>query len=211
MGSWLRRKKAAPQMILVIKRSTTSSWRFVVTTRWRHLMRCCQCMHLLTIQMESQRKYWEDRMQEVEERFEKKQIEMKKQEDVLEDQLKEMKVKIDLLGKEKMNMMQKKSKLGSKYEECLKDLSVERELNKSLMSNQSGWKKKVEDLEKMNKDQMNEIVDLKDQLRDVMFFIEARKLIESEEKDCQEDIRKGKMSVGECSKDTRRKKKGRKG
>jgi len=150
-------------------------------------------------------------MQEVEERFEKKQIEMKKQEDVLEDQLKEMKVKIDLLGKEKMNMMQKKSKLGSKYEECLKDLSVERELNKSLMSNQSGWKKKVEDLEKMNKDQMNEIVDLKDQLRDVMFFIEARKLIESEEKDCQEDIRKGKMSVGECSKDTRRKKKGRKG
>jgi len=55
-----------------------------------------ECMHLLTIQMESQRKYWEDRMQEVEERFEKKQIEMKKQEDVLEDQLKEMKVKVSL-------------------------------------------------------------------------------------------------------------------
>ena len=52
--------------------------------------------------------------------------------------------------------------------------------------------------------QNKEIKDLKEQLRDIMLHIEATKLIDSEGKDTKDEIRDGKVLVGEPSASNRR-------
>ncbi len=64
------------------------------------------------------------------------------------------------------------------------DLEVEKELNKCLTSNQEVYQSKLTSLEenvkKLNKDKDAEIDELKQQLRDIMFYLDAQsKLNES--------------------------------
>lgn len=64
---------------------------------------------------------------------------------------------------------------------CQKKLSDEREMLNALRSNQSGWELKCSQLEeKFKKYQIEkeaEIVNLKDDIRDLMFHMEARNTI----------------------------------
>lgn len=62
----------------------------------------------------------------------------------------------------------------------------------------------MEELEQRSANQQEEIRELKEQLRDVMFYIEAGQTIRKEEESMQEEMREGQIVVGESSDSTGR-------
>ena len=89
--------------------------------------------------------------------------------------------------------MQKVSKLST-------ELTEEKQLNKSLRENQEGWQLKLKKTEielnvtKEIKDK--EILDLKEQVRDLMFFLEAKDKVQ--ESNFKDEIEEGNIVVPEC-------------
>lgn len=85
-------------------------------------------------------------------------------------------------------------------------------MNKALQSNQSGWESKYTTLEvkfrKYQTEKEAEIADLRDQIRDLMFYMEAQNVIAKS--DLKEEIATSSVSIqpaAETTKKTRRKKK----
>lgn len=78
-------------------------------------------------------------------------------------------------------MKNNNSSFHSRLANCQKELSEERAMIKALRSNQSGWETKCTQLdEKFKKYQTEkeaEIVNLKDEVRDLMFYMEAQNVI----------------------------------
>lgn len=64
---------------------------------------------------------------------------------------------------------------------CQKELNDEREMINALRSNQSGWETKCAQLEdkfhKYQSEKEAEIIDLKDEIRDLMFYMEAQNAV----------------------------------
>merc|ERR1712062_554912 len=81
------------------------------------------------------------------------------------------------------------------------ELKEEKQMNENLLHNQIAWQKKFSDMEK-NMEQMRlekdrEITDLKEQMRDVMFYLEAQnKVVQSPLRD---EIQQGEVTIGEGS------------
>lgn len=66
----------------------------------------------------------------------------------------------------------------------LKELSEEKQFGKTLQSNQSSWQIKFSTLEKKCTEKEQEVSELKEQVRDLMFYLEAQnKIANSELKD----------------------------
>lgn len=62
-----------------------------------------------------------------------------------------------------------------------KELSEERQFGKTLQSNQSSWQHKFAALEIECNEKVEEITELKEQVRDLMFFLEAQNKIANSE------------------------------
>nr|CAB3226133.1 BRCA1-associated protein [Phallusia mammillata] len=171
-----------------------------------------ECMHLLTSQLESQRKYWEEQVSRVEKRAEKDRNEMSEQLNSAVEKSTALQETVTSLEKEKQSLSHRNQLMTSRLYDALKDLQSEREINKSLVKNQDEWKAKVRGLEERGLQQQEEIRELKEQIRDVMFFIEAGETIRNEEESVQEEMRDGQIVVGQSSSDaaSRRRGKGRK-
>lgn len=109
---------------------------------------------LLTSQLEAQRAYFEQQISKIQK--EKTKVE-----------------------KEKVAALQKHDKMKEKLDEQSKEVKFLKDVNDSLCKNQDDWKTKVSQLEQRvqdtSKDKM--IQELQEQLRDMMFFIEAQKTI----------------------------------
>lgn len=95
---------------------------------------------------------------------------------------------------------------------CQKELSEEREINKALQSNQSGWETKHtalnEKFELYKNDKETEIADLKDQIRDLMFYMEAQNVVANS--DLKNEIADTSISItspAETTKKSNRRKK----
>lgn len=101
----------------------------------------------------------------------------------------------------------------SRLAACQKELAEERVMSQALRSNQSGWESKCSALdEKFKKYQTEkeaEIADLKDQARDLMFYMEAQKVIGNSE--LKDEIATSSITIVppevDTSKKIRRKKK----
>jgi len=122
---------------------------------------------LLTSQLEAQRAYFEQQIA---------QIQKEKA----------------LLDKEKVKAEQKVVKLGERLEKQAKELSFLKEVNASLCKNQDEWKARVAQIEQRLHDDTKDkqIQELQEQLRDMMFFIEAKKTIEQ-----SSDLKDGSLVV----------------
>lgn len=59
----------------------------------------------------------------------------------------------------------------------MKDLTEEKQFSKTLQLNHSSWQTKYSNLEAKYKEKEQEIVDLKEQVRDLMFYMEAQNTI----------------------------------
>ncbi|XP_050544744.1 BRCA1-associated protein-like isoform X2 [Daktulosphaira vitifoliae] len=177
--------------------------------------------YLLTTQLESQRKFFENQMKQFEENNyaqvskiqskanaateENKKLKKiihgtNKDSDILEKKVEENKnllERINTINKEKLNLEKKINNLNIKLEQTKSKLDEESQINFALQKNQVEWQVKFSQLEKeftnykTVKDQ--EITELKEQVRDLMFFLEAQNTIDKS--DCREDILNGSLIV----------------
>ena len=58
----------------------------------------------------------------------------------------------------------------------MNELSEERQLGKALRNNQQQWQTKVAKLQEENDSKDKEVAELKEQVRDLMFFIDAQQV-----------------------------------
>lgn len=89
----------------------------------------------------------------------------------------------------------------------LRDLAEEQQFGKNLQLNYVSWQTKYSDLEKLYKDKEQEVVELKEQVRDLMFYMEAQNTISNSE--MKDEIIEGSVTVGECPQPTASKNKNR--
>lgn len=98
------------------------------------------------------------------------------------------------------------------------ELEEEKELNKCLSSNQEVYQSKLakveEELKKLSKEKDSEIAELKSQLKDIMFYLDAQSKISQSTDITKEELESSQVTViqqnqasGTSSNETRRGKK----
>ncbi|CAC5377539.1 BRAP [Mytilus coruscus] len=156
--------------------------------------------YLLTSQLESQRLYFEEKMNQIEENGKLTAQELdhrlQKEREVNED----IQLKLRETEKDKHSMDKKCNHLHTRLTKVLSELQEEKQMNKCLLENQQVWQKKVQNLESQVRDltctKEKEINELREQLRDVMFYLEAQQKLSSATEISQEEIQDGKVIVG---------------
>lgn len=181
--------------------------------------------YLLTTQLESQRKYFESQMKLFEEntlieinnvkaeakaaledndKLQKMVSSSSKDSNILERKIEENKKlleRVNTITKEKNLLEKKVHNLSIKLDQTKTKLDEECQINSALQTNQNEWHIKFSNLEKdfsdykTTKDQ--EIGELKEQVRDLMFFLEAQNTIDKSVD--REDIVNGSVIVEQQS------------
>nr|XP_016997296.2 BRCA1-associated protein [Drosophila takahashii] len=137
--------------------------------------------YLLTSQLDTQRKYYEERMERLEQEWQS----FKANASEAKTEVTELQQLQQTMQKEKVNLERKLAQHSTKLKEVQKQLNEERELSKALQTNQSSWHGKYKILEQQyNEFKHNhdaEVTDLKEQLRDVMFFLDNQQKMANSE------------------------------
>jgi BRCA1-associated protein len=131
--------------------------------------------YLLTSQLDSQREYFEKEMARLKEDFAKSQSMVMKEADTRVHELN------DLVEKELKN----RQRLEKKAEQSVavarqlqKELREERAVNEGIMQNLAIVKDKLANAEKEKGEYNSKVTDLEEQVRDLMFFLEAKDKID---------------------------------
>eukprot|EP01135_Chromosphaera_perkinsii_P011360 Nk52_evm5s2391 gene=Nk52_evmTU5s2391 len=157
--------------------------------------------YLLTSQLESQREYFQDKISRIEKEAITRisETEMKLLE--MQRQFEEMQMRLGPLEKAKKAAEKKNRDILQKYEKTLNNYQEEKEMNANLSENQKLWQKKCieikRELNESEKQKKEAVAGLEEQVRDLMFFLEARDKIEAAPEDVRADIRDGSVSVAE--------------
>ncbi|CAG2194195.1 BRAP [Mytilus edulis] len=156
--------------------------------------------YLLTSQLESQRLYFEEKMNQIEENGKLTAQELDHRLQKEREINKDIQLKLRETEKDKHSMDKKCNHLHSRLTKVLSELQEEKQMNKCLLENQQVWQKKVLTLESQVKDltctKEKEITELREQLRDVMFYLEAQQKLSSATEISQEEIQDGKITLG---------------
>ncbi|CAL1548415.1 unnamed protein product [Lymnaea stagnalis] len=156
--------------------------------------------YLLTTQLESQRLYFMEQIQEAVKDLESKLKESSERWEKERSERERAECKLSELSKEKNILEKKCSQLTSRTAKVLSELQDERQMNKSLRENQQLWQEKTKGLEERlkqvsdKKDQ--EISELQEQLRDIMFYLDAQRKLAENPGVSQEEIQGGQVIVG---------------
>lgn len=158
--------------------------------------------YLLTNQLDTQRKFYEDTIHKIESEAQETISSLQDKNSLFSQEKTKMQEQITNLTKEKASCERKLNNLSSKLTKLTEELAEEKELNKALTKNQDMWQKKLKETE----DKMmrlitvkdKELVDLKEQVRDLMFFVQARdKILQEPDSHLQQEIQEGRIVVGE--------------
>jgi len=157
--------------------------------------------YLLTNQLESQRRYFEEKIARVEDSAKREIDEMVGQTRNAAEESKAMKEQLEAITKEKTKTEQRLNSSSARVTKLVNELKEEKQMNENLLHNQIAWQKKFSDMEKnmeqMREEKDREITDLKEQMRDVMFYLEAQnKVVQSPLRD---EIQQGEVTIGEGS------------
>ncbi|GFY58875.1 BRCA1-associated protein [Trichonephila inaurata madagascariensis] len=159
--------------------------------------------YLLTSQLEAQRHYFEDRLTRIETEALKQLEEMKEKTKHAVDERKQLEEKLNRVTKEKQSMDKKISQLTSKVNRVMMELKDEKELNKCLRQNQNLWQQKLNIADKVLKDVRDtkdkEISDLQEQVRDLMFYFDAKDKLKDVPNVSSQEIQEGQIVIGEAS------------
>ena len=138
--------------------------------------------YLLTSQLEDQRRYFEKKLGRLEEAAGQELSELTHRAKQTEDVKHAVSDELESIKKDKVKFESKLSSMMQKISKLSTELTEEKQLNKSLRENQEGWqiqlKKKEIELNVTKEIKDKEIFELKEQVRDLMFFLEAK------EKEC---------------------------
>ncbi|KAL1453831.1 hypothetical protein WDU94_010142 [Cyamophila willieti] len=155
--------------------------------------------YLLTSQLDSQRLFFEDRMTLVESRAAKSSATLRDKAKKLTEENQTLNTKLAQVTKEKVALEKKVQTMSHKLSQVQAELSEERQMSAALRQNQKDWQVKVNKLETemktLREEKQKETAELKDQLRDIMFYLEAQNTIAKA--DNTGEIQEGHVIVGE--------------
>eukprot|EP00091_Calanus_sinicus_P008342 TRINITY_DN20400_c0_g1_i1.p1 TRINITY_DN20400_c0_g1~~TRINITY_DN20400_c0_g1_i1.p1 ORF type:complete len:200 (-),score=73.59 TRINITY_DN20400_c0_g1_i1:93-641(-) len=157
--------------------------------------------YLLTSQLEDQRRYFETKLGRVEEAAGKELSEMTCRAKEVQEEKNVLQGEIELMNKEKMKVEVKLSQMSIKVGKLTSELSEEKQLNKSLRQNQEEWQTRLKraeiEINVMKEVKDKEIGELKEQVRDLMFYLEAQAKVK--DSPLKNDIAGGSIVVGEAA------------
>ena len=154
--------------------------------------------YLLTSQLEAQRKHYEDKIRRLEDNSHREMEEVINRARTSVEESKAMEEKLTVVNKEKSKTENKLSQVVTKLGKIQIELNEEKQMNESLRANQKEWQKKMLDLEKRLqvttdvKDK--QIADLQEQMRDLMFYLEAQSTVSKSP--LADEIQEGSVEVG---------------
>ncbi|XP_046579416.1 BRCA1-associated protein-like [Haliotis rubra] len=156
--------------------------------------------YLLTTQLESQRQYFEEKMEETIKEAEERVLEAKERWKKVNFEREVLARQLTDINKEKQSLDKKCSHYHERLSKSLCQLKEEQQMNTCLRDNQQLWQNKVTALENKLKDSLavkdKEVRDLQDQLRDIMFYLEAQQKLSNNTEVSQEEIQEGQVIVG---------------
>eukprot|EP00029_Vermamoeba_vermiformis_P002642 TRINITY_DN13019_c0_g1_i1.p1 TRINITY_DN13019_c0_g1~~TRINITY_DN13019_c0_g1_i1.p1 ORF type:complete len:561 (+),score=138.51 TRINITY_DN13019_c0_g1_i1:30-1712(+) len=148
--------------------------------------------YLLTAQLETQKVFFEELLEKLEKEKEERIQKLSQQSEVLSKEQKEAVTKLKETEKEKKKAEKKSQELEKKLNEVSKETQFLKELNQALETNQKAWQDKIENIEKnLVHEKDRKIKELEEQVRDLMFYIEAQKKIE----DSTSELKDGQLIV----------------
>lgn len=97
-------------------------------------------------------------------------------------------------------MRRKSEQLSQQLSKTKAELQEEKEMNKCLRENQVVWQSRLKDVEtklqELQKTKDKEIEDLQEQMRDLMFYLDAKEKISSSSNEVQQEMQEGTIIVG---------------
>lgn len=154
--------------------------------------------YLLTSQLETQREYFEEKLMMLEQRSCQEASELRSKAEHLSEENFSVKKQLDAVLKEKQELEKKLQTSSSKLSQSHNQLVEEKELRKALQMNQESWQTKLkqlhDEMEEFKQKKELEVSDFKEQIRDLMFFLEGQKQIENSSE--REEIASRQIIVG---------------
>ncbi|XP_053206578.1 BRCA1-associated protein-like [Panonychus citri] len=159
--------------------------------------------YLLTNQLEAQRHFFEETIRLIKKEAEETSKELIEENKLLLEEKKHFEDENQRLRKEKQSLEKKVTNLSSRLTKVLHDVQEEKEMNKCLSQNQDLWSQKFQSTESNLKTSIDkkdkEIEDLKEQVRDLMFFVEAQNKLKDVKDVSQDEIEESSIVVGAAS------------
>lgn len=162
--------------------------------------------YLLTSQLDSQRTYFEEKVAQAADKAASAVKDAEKwhsSAETLKEELEQLKIRHDILTNETILQLVKDKDRAERRAEKLAEMSkrMEKEWKEENVMN-SSLLEKVEYLTKQNEERLKEGEDLREQIRDLMFFLDAREKLEGG----GEEIREGTVTVADAPEKRERKK-----
>ncbi|CAO1381134.1 unnamed protein product [Diamesa serratosioi] len=151
--------------------------------------------YLLTSQLDAQRQHYEERLSRIESTMIADKSSIQKETEAIKNSNSSIEHKLVTINKEKQGLEKKLNLMNGKLTNVMKDLAEEQQFGKNLQLNHVSWQTKYSNLEKLYKDKEQEVVELKEQVRDLMFYMEAQNTISNSE--MKDEIIEGSVTVGE--------------
>jgi BRCA1-associated protein len=159
--------------------------------------------YLLTNQLENQRRYFEDTMHKMDSESQEKIKSLIEKTNNLTIERDNLSRQVATLTKEKNAIDKKLNLMSSKFAKTLHDVQEEKQLNQCLRENQQLWQNKLQEVEQkltlVEQTKDKEVAELKDQVRDLMFFLETQSKLKEVPDEMREEIESGTMIVGQAA------------
>ncbi|RWS16405.1 brca1-associated protein-like protein [Dinothrombium tinctorium] len=155
--------------------------------------------YLLTNQLESQRHYYEETIARIEKEAREQIEDIIDKSKIVSEEKEKLESKYSAIAKEKQAMEKKLNQLATKLNKVVAELEEEKEINKCLRENQSLWNQKLQESETQLKllveKKDKEVKDLQEQVRDLMFYLEAQQKLKDVSNVSREEIESGHIVV----------------
>ncbi|XP_052739222.1 BRCA1-associated protein [Bicyclus anynana] len=148
--------------------------------------------YILTQQLDSQRMYYEEKIAQLECEHTAQHTAAEERALTAETESTALRQRVSALERENKTLERKLSHLTSKVSSLQNEASEERGLAAALASSHKQWQERAQQREEAF---LAEVADLKEQLRDVMFFVEARGQLEKVEGTTQDEIASASVTV----------------
>ncbi|KAG9312924.1 hypothetical protein JVU11DRAFT_6357 [Chiua virens] len=177
--------------------------------------------YLLTSQLDSQRLFYEEQITQLKTQVDElrsmvqklgREVEERRTDAMTREQLRrrEEEESLETIHREKQRVEKRAEKAAELARKFEKELKEEKAVSEGLLSNLEKMKEKVDLSEKQKEERDTKISELQDQLRDVMFFLEARSKIEQGQ-GAEAEAAGGSVELPPPSVPANKKKKGKKG
>ncbi|XP_077593313.1 BRCA1-associated protein isoform X2 [Stigmatopora nigra] len=155
--------------------------------------------YLLTSQLESQRVYWENKIVHLEKEMAEEINNMKAKFKETLERCDSLERRMGEISKEKQSTEKKCTQLSSRVSKLSQELKEEQEMNKCLRANQTQLQNRLTDEQRRAKENNDAkelaVSELRDQLRDVMFYLETQRHIEHLPDEARCEIQEGQINL----------------